>query len=112
VVSRNQVASTGLTGALGGTAVPLISPQTEVPSVSVVTILESGDPPPGTSFLRFGRPMLTICELGTAQCTEAPGAPLLPRAVVRPVSHLHISRDPFSPDRALLAWDSAADGSV
>ena len=105
-VTGNHDASVGTTGAIGATTVPLITPQTETPSVSFVTIYESGDPPPGTTFLRFGRPVLTLCDLGSTNCTDSPGAPLLPRQVVRPSSNLRIARDPFNDGRALLAWNS------
>jgi len=48
---------------------------------------------------------MTVCDLGTANCTDPPGQPLLPRNLVRPVTHLRLTRDPLNPDRALLAWD-------
>ena len=85
---------------------PLITTATETPSTSFFYIYEAGDPPPGSEFLRFGRLFVTMCELGTAECGDSPGAPLLPRNVVRPSYRLLLTADPFNPDRAILAWDS------
>ncbi len=98
--------SGGTTGAIRPDVMPIISMATEPPSVSFFYIYETGDPPPDTAFLRFGRPYLTMCDLGTADCTDTPGAPLLPRNVVRPSYRLLVARDPFNPDRAILTWDS------
>ncbi|MCA9946752.1 MAG: hypothetical protein KC449_24895, partial [Anaerolineales bacterium] len=46
------------------------------------------------------------CELGTTNCTDTPGLPLLPRNVVRPSTRLLAASDPFNADRAILVWDS------
>ncbi|MCP5100950.1 MAG: hypothetical protein GY943_35820, partial [Chloroflexi bacterium] len=64
------------------------------------------NPPPDTNFLRFGRPMMTQCELGTTDCTQPPGLPLLTPITVRPSINLRVTADPFNPDRALLTWDA------
>jgi hypothetical protein len=105
-VSANRDVSSGTTGAIRPDVTPIISTATEPPSVSFFYIYETGDPPPDTTFLRFGRPYMTMCDLGTADCTDAPGIPLLPRNVVRPSYRLLLAADPFNPDRAVLAWDS------
>jgi hypothetical protein len=47
-----------------------------------------------------------MCDLGTADCTDTPGTPLLPRNVVRPSYRLLVAADSFNPDRAILTWDS------
>ncbi|MCB0016118.1 MAG: hypothetical protein KDE34_29580, partial [Anaerolineales bacterium] len=104
--------SGGTTGAIRPDVVPVISTATEPPSASFFYIYETGDPPPGTTFLRFGRPYTTMCDLGTADCTDTPGLPLLPRNVVRPSYRLLSAPDPFNPDRAMLAWDSLQTDTV
>jgi hypothetical protein len=105
-VTANRDSSGSTTGAIRPDVTPIISMATEPPSVSFFYIYESGDPPPDTEFLRFGRPYLTMCDLGTADCTDTPGASLLPRNVVRPSYRLFVAADPFNPDRAILTWDS------
>jgi len=105
-ITANRDLSGGTTGAIRSDVTPIISMVTEPPSVSFFYIYETGDPPPDSSFLRFGRPYQTLCELGTAECTDTPGAPLLPRNVVRPSYRLLAATDPFNPDRAILTWDS------
>jgi hypothetical protein len=44
--------------------------------------------------------------LGTVDCSDGPGVPLLPHNVVRPSYRLLVARDPFRPDRAVMAWDA------
>lgn len=105
-ITANRDLSGGVTGAIRPDVTPLISLATEPPSVSFFYIYETGDPPPDTTFLRFGRPYQTQCELGTANCTDTPGIPLLPRNVVRPSARLLAAADPFNPGRAVLLWDS------
>lgn len=105
-VTANRDLSGGTTGAIRPDVTPIISIATDPPSASFFYIYETGDPPPDTTFLRFGRPYQTQCDLGTANCTDAPGTPLLPRNVVRPSYRLLAASDPFNPDRAILAWDS------
>lgn len=105
-VTANRDLSGGTTGTIRPDVTPIISLATEPPLVSFFYIYEAGDPPPDTTFLRFGRPYQTQCDLGTADCTDTPGAPLLPRNVVRPSYRLLAASDPFNPDRAILTWDS------
>lgn len=105
-VTANHDLGGGTTGAIRPDVTPIISMATEPPSVSFFYIYETGDPPPDTTFLRFGRPYQTQCDLGTADCTDTPGAPLLPRNVVRPSYRLLAAADLFNPDRAILTWDS------
>ncbi|MBK8989843.1 MAG: hypothetical protein IPM39_27910 [Chloroflexi bacterium] len=105
-VTANRDLSGGVTGAIRPDVTPFISLATEPPSISFFYIYETGDPPPDTTFLRFGRPYQTQCELGTANCTGMPGIPLLPRNVVRPAYRLLAAADPFDPGRAVLLWDS------
>lgn len=105
-VTANRDLSGGTTGAIRPDVTPIISMATDPPSASFFYIYEMGDPPPDTTFLRFGRPYQTQCDLGTADCTDTPGTPLLPRNVVRPSYRLLAASDPFNPDRAILTWDS------
>jgi hypothetical protein len=104
-ITANRDLSSGTTGAIRSDVMPIISMATEPPSVSLFYIYETGDPPPDTEFLRYGRPYQTQCDLGTTDCTDTPGAPLLPRNVVRPSYRLLAARDPFNADRAILTWD-------
>ncbi|MCB8980748.1 MAG: hypothetical protein H6657_25335 [Ardenticatenaceae bacterium] len=106
VMTVNIDATGSTTGAIRSDVTPIIATATEPPSVSFFYIYETGDPPPDTTFLRFGRPYQTQCELGTTNCTLTPGAPLLERSVVRPSTRLLAAPDPFNPDRAVLVWDS------
>ncbi|MCL4266116.1 MAG: hypothetical protein KJ069_23100 [Anaerolineae bacterium] len=119
-ITANHDSSGSTTGAIRPDVYPIISTATEPPSVNFFYIYETGDPPPGTTFLRFGRPYLTMCDLGTAVCTDTSGTPpsttgsgralsgqaLLPRHVIRPSYRLLAARDPFNLNRAILTWDS------
>lgn len=105
-INANRDLTGGTTGAIRPDVTPIISSATETPSVSFFYIYEAGDPPPGTEFLRFGRPFIMMCDLGTTSCTDSPGAPLLPRNVVRPSYRLLVASDPFNSDRTILTWDS------
>jgi hypothetical protein len=104
VANRTQSGST--TGAIRPDVFPLISTATESPSVSFIYVYETGDPPPGSQFLRFGRPAITSCALGTADCTDSPGTLLLHAGLVRPSHRLLVAPDRRDPGRALMAWDS------
>ncbi len=105
-IAANRDSSNGTTGAVRPDVTPIISAATEPATVSFFYIYETGDPPPDTGFLRFGRPYLTTCDLGTTNCTAAPGAPLLTRSVIRPAVRLLAAADPFNPARVFLAWNS------
>jgi hypothetical protein len=105
-ITANRDLSGGTTGAIRPDVVPVISPATHIPSASFFYIYETGDPPPGTDFLRFGRPHATKCDLGTTNCSDTPGVPLLPRNVARPSYRLLVAGDPLNNDRAILTWDS------
>lgn len=104
-VTENREATGSTTGAFRAQVYPLISTKTEEPSVSFITIYETGDPPLNTDFLRFGRPTLTMCDLNLTNCTDSPGLPLLPRNAIRPTTALFVAPDPLNSDRALLVWD-------
>jgi len=105
-VAANREVSGGTTGALGTSVFPVITTATEPPFVAFFYIYEAGDPPAGTRFLRFGRPTMIVCELGTSACDDPPGTPLLPRNVVRPSRQLLMASDPFHQERAMLIWDA------
>lgn len=106
VIVENYEMSVGYTGAIRPQVYPLIAPTTDPPSISFVYVYESGNPPTDTTFKRYGRSHKTVCTLGTADCTDPPGIPLLPRDLVRPTMNLAVTADPLNPDRALLTWDA------
>lgn len=106
IITANRDASGSTTGAIRPDVFPLITTATEPPAVSFIYLYETGDPPPGTTFLRFGRPTLTRCDLGTTACSPVPGTRLLPDTVVRPSYRLRLAPDPLTPDRAILVWDA------
>lgn len=112
VITENRDTSGSITGAIRPAVYPLISMATDPPSASFVFIYETGDPPPYTGFLRFGRPYLVRCELATTDCTDSPGESLLPRLVIRPAFSLSLFPDPFNSDRAVMAWDSLQEDMV
>jgi hypothetical protein len=71
---------------------------------------EEGDPPPTQpNALRYGRPRIAICGLGSTDCTDSPGDRLLPTQATRPVIHLSVG---VSPDRqrGLVLWDALQPG--
>jgi len=111
-VSANIDATGSTTGAIRPDVTPIMTAATEPPSVSFFYVYEAGDPPPDTTFLRFGRPYQTRCELGTTNCTDTPGIPLLERSAVRPSYHLLVAPDPFNPNRAALVWDSLQTDTI
>jgi hypothetical protein len=105
-VAANRDATGSTTGAIGAEVYPAITTATEPPSVAFFYVYESGDPPAGTNFLRYGRPAMTTCSLGTTDCSTPPGTPLLPRDAVRPSRRLLLTADPFHQERSLLIWDA------
>jgi hypothetical protein len=105
-VVANRDISGGTTGAMRPDVYPVITTATEPASVAFFYVYEAGDPPAGTSFLRFGRPTVTTCELGSTACGDPPGRPLMPRNVVRPGYRLLVAPDPFHQERAMLIWDA------
>ncbi|MCB8975810.1 MAG: hypothetical protein H6657_00075 [Ardenticatenaceae bacterium] len=106
VISANQTVGGGTTGALGADVWPLLTARTYPPSASFFTVFAAGDPLPGTQFLRFGRPFLTQCDLGSTTCTQPPGQPLFAPGIVRPTDRLFVAKDPYDESRAALVWDS------
>lgn len=111
-VTANRDLSGGITGAIRPDVIPILSAATDPPAVTFFYIYETGNPPPNTTFLRFGRPYQTQCELGTTSCTGTPGTPLLTRSVVRPATRLLVTADPFTKGRALLVWDGLQTDST
>lgn len=106
ILAENRSPSQGTTGAIRESAYPFISEDTDPPSVGIFYVYESGDPPPDTDFIRFGRPHLMVCELGTTECNDNPGLPLFSRQVIRPSFNLVLYIDPLVRDRGVLLWDS------
>lgn len=101
-MSENRVPGQGLTGAIQPTVYPFLSLETEPPSLNLFFVYETGDPPPGSQFIRYGRPVVMPCTLVTAVCTEPPGTPLL--ADTPPASDLVLAIDPLNRRRGLLVW--------
>ena len=112
VVAENRDQNGSLSGAIRPDVFPALSLATAPPSASFFYLYETGDPPPGSSFIRFGRPAQMVCTLGTTDCAAAPGVPFLPRTVVRPSLNLRLARDPFDAGRVLLAWDARQADNV
>ncbi|MCC6604587.1 MAG: hypothetical protein IT327_15365 [Anaerolineae bacterium] len=111
-VTANNDATGSTTGAIRSNVTPIIAAATEPPSVSFFYVYAAGDPPSDTTFLRFGRPYQTQCELGTTNCTDTPGIPLLEHSAVRPSYHLLAAPDPFNSNRAALVWDSLQTDTI
>lgn len=105
-VAANGDTTGSTTGAIGAEVYPVITTATEPPTVAFFYVYESGDPPAGTAFLRYGRPVMTTCTLGTTDCSTPPGTPLLARDAVRPSRRLLMAADPFHQERSLLIWDA------
>ncbi len=103
-VVQNRDASGSLSGAIPSNVFPLISAETDPPTVSFVYLYAAGNPPSGTNFIRFGRPYIAQCTLISADCTSSPGEPLLERSATRPASQLVAARDALDPSRATLVW--------
>lgn len=101
-VSENRLPGQGLTGALGPDAYPFLSAAGTEPTLHVFAIYESGDPPPGTTFIRYGRPVVVGCELAAGTCDEPPGVVLA--ADTPPAADLILAAHPLQARRALLAW--------
>jgi hypothetical protein len=100
-------------GKFSGNAYPIIAQGSRpAPSVSFIVLYEEGDPPPWQpNALRYGRPRLVVCELGTDSCSGGTGARLLPNQAVRPTVNLAVA---VSPDRqrGLLTWDAWQPGET
>ncbi len=105
-ITENAELAAGTTGALRPMVYPAITTRTEPDSIAFFYIYESGDPPPNTSFLRYGRPYVTRCEAGTTNCTDRPGEPIFPRDLVRPTIDLAAVQDHTSDDQVVLVWDA------
>jgi hypothetical protein len=110
-VVRNAHRGNGQSGKFSSDAYPVIALENE-PDPAVVFFMnyEEGDPPPTQpDALRYGRPRIAICELGSTDCTGSPGELLLPSQATRPVIHLSVG---VSPDRqrGLVLWDALQPG--
>ncbi|MCA9984440.1 MAG: hypothetical protein KDE59_09110, partial [Anaerolineales bacterium] len=105
-VAENLSPAAGRSGAIEGGAYPFLSPQTEPATIHFFYLYASGDPPPDTAFLRFGRPYQMRCELASGDCGESPGQPLFSRQDVRPATGLQMVIDPVKRLSAFLTWNS------
>ena len=105
-VAENLLPAAGRSGAIEGQAFPFLSPQTEPATVHFFYLYASGDPPPDTAFIRFGRPYQMHCELASGDCGESPGQPLFSRQNVRPATQLQMVIDPVKRLSAFLTWNS------
>ncbi|MBX3061065.1 MAG: hypothetical protein KF770_31790, partial [Anaerolineae bacterium] len=106
IITENTTLAAGTSGAFRPLVYPAISTRTDPDSTTFFYIYESGDPPAGTSFRRYGRPFVTRCQAGTTICTEAPGDPIFPRDLVRPTLNLDAVQDQASGGNVVLVWDS------
>lgn len=106
-ITENRELAAGITGALRPAVYPAILTSTEPDEITFFYVYESGDPPSGTTFLRYGRPYLTRCEAGTTDCTDTPGEPLFARDQIRPTTNLIAVSDHDSGDgHVVLVWDT------
>lgn len=105
-ITENTTLAAGTSGAFRPLVYPAISTRTDPDSTTFFYIYESGDPPAGTSFRRYGRPYATVCQAGTNTCTDMPGEPVFPRELVRPTINLAAVQDQASEGNVVLVWDS------
>ena len=100
-------------GKFSGAAQPFIALESEPgPTVNILVVYEEGDPPPQQpEALRYGRPRLAVCALGTATCSPSPGLRLLPNQAARPTVHLTVAAA-ADRRRGLLAWDAWQPGET
>ena len=111
-VIQNRETSGSLSGAIPLDVFPLISAETENPTVSFVYLYAAGNPPADSEFIRFGRPYMAQCDLISAECSQSPGDPLLEREIVRPVTQLVSAKDALDSGRATIVWTSRQSDTV
>lgn len=102
LVGENRVPGQGLTGGIQPQAYPFLSTATETPSLNLFFIYETGDPPPDSEFIRYGRPVVMPCDFITSMCADPPGVPVVTETP--PASDLVFARDPLRRGRGLLVW--------
>ncbi len=112
VVAENRDPNGSRSGAIRPDVFPVLSLATDPPSASFFYLYETGDPPPGSNFIRFGRPTQMICTMGMMECATAPGTAFLSRTVIRPSMNLRLVRDPFDDGRVVLTWDALQADNV
>jgi hypothetical protein len=100
--SENRLPGQGLTGAIQPNVYPFLSVQGQSQRLHLFYIYESGDPPPQTAFIRYGRPVTVSCDLTTGTCDEPQGNGWL--AETPPASDLILAAYPLLTRRGLLAW--------
>ena len=105
-VAENLLPAAGRTGAIEGQAYPFLSPQTEPATVHFFYLFASGDPPPASTSIRFGRPYQMGCELASGHCGDGPGEPLFARPNVRPATTLLLAIEPIERLTAFVTWNS------
>lgn len=107
IVTENSELSVGTTGAIAPIVYPIISGGTEPPFVTYFYIYEKGDPPPDSTYQRFGRLFMTNCDLGSIFCDDdPPGQPLLSRLEARPTTGLSVVQDRQTPHRLIVSWSA------
>ncbi len=111
-VVQNRETSGSLSGAIPSNVFPLISAETETPTVSFIYLYAAGNPPANSEFIRFGRPHLAQCDLISAECSPSPGSSLLERDIVRPVTQLVTAKDVFDPSRDSIVWTSRQSDTI
>lgn len=106
-VNENRLPGQGLTGIIQPAVYPLLSLDTASPSLHLFAIYAQGNPPPGSSFIRYGRPVVLACvlagsDLADATCADPPGVTLAPETP--PAFDLVVAAHPLDRRRALLGW--------
>jgi hypothetical protein len=104
-IVSNEDPAAGITGAIGPSVFPAITTDTDPDTVTFFFVYESGDPPANTDFLRYGRPYAVRCDIGTDNCTDAPGQPIFSRSAIQPTINLKVAQTPGD-NRVTLVWDS------
>ncbi|MCP4424859.1 MAG: hypothetical protein GY803_10230 [Chloroflexi bacterium] len=103
-VAINATSTHDKTGAFGTEVYPFINIDHQY--AAFFFMFEEGDPMPGQEDMkRFGRPSLTVCELGETKCDPwRSGARLFPNDVNRPAVSLIASAD--SMGHVIIGWDA------
>lgn len=106
-VAINAENGRSTTGAIGPHAYPIIDRSKVAPWVAFVYVFEAGDPSPGGGTVRYGKPSVVVCEIGsTESCGPGEsGGRLVPASVNMPVKNLAVGVS-LNNTRAAIAWDA------
>jgi hypothetical protein len=107
MVAINAQDSNEKTGSIGPYAYPVVDAAGE--RVAVVFLYNEGDPTFSGGTIRYGRPSVVVCAVGTSTCwPDQSGARLLPASTNRPAVTLQVKA---MNGTAVVAWD-AYQGSL